>query len=73
MPPRTNVRDPGFLAAFEMTLETTAYRTLCTATQSAQLKKHDTHNPNPTKTRCILAVSEGGESGSRGHVSVQLA
>jgi len=28
---------------------------------------------NPTKTHGILPVSESGETGSRGHVSVQVA
>jgi hypothetical protein len=30
-------------------------------------------NPNPTKTHGVLAVGEGGETGSRGHLSVQVA
>jgi len=29
-------------------------------------------SPNPTKTHTISPISEGGETGSRGHVSVQL-
>jgi hypothetical protein len=44
---------------------------------SRKMTDHDaltnTLNPNPTKTHGILPLSEGGETGSRGHVSIQVA
>ena len=61
------IRSPWLISIFPTSMLRPFFPTLCRHASPIV-----TTNPNPTTTHAISPISEGGETGSRGHLSVQV-